>query len=267
MPGCALAGRIIFTVAGQDAHQPKYAIAIETSGSIGSVALGRGLDVLESRTFDAPRNHARDFLPTLDSLFRAYDVAPSNLQRVFVSIGPGSFTGLRIGVTAARMLALAAAHRGADPPAIVAVPSLEIIAQNALNLAEPPLHVAVILDAKRNHIYAGLFRRAEGAYLTQEEPRECAPLAFLAKCPNDTMLMGGGVSVHRERIESTGMPVLPDRLFTARAGTAYRLGLRRAQMGDYTPPRHLVPCYIRPPEAEERWLERHKTAHQRHPID
>ena len=103
-----------------------YGLAFETSGALGAVALGRGPDVLDVRQFSGPRRHAVEFLPTIDAICRSNAVTASQIERVYVSSGPGSFTGLRIGVTAARMISLANDAR------IVAVPTLEVIAQNAL---------------------------------------------------------------------------------------------------------------------------------------
>ncbi len=127
-------------------------LAIETSGRLGSVALGRGGGLLEERPFSVALSHARELLPTIRELCRDHAAAPAQITCVCVSAGPGSFTGLRVGVTCARMLALAT---GA---ATVAVPTLDVIAQNALRAARPPRHVAVLLDAKRKRVFAAAFR-------------------------------------------------------------------------------------------------------------
>ena len=127
------------------------ALAIETSGASGSVAIGRGRNLLGAQRFTRPRAHAAEFLPSIETLCREHGIKPAEIAWVFVSAGPGSFTGLRIGITAARTLALAVGAR------IVALPTLEVIAQNALDLAEPPPRVAVMLDAKRARVYTATF--------------------------------------------------------------------------------------------------------------
>ena len=130
-----------------------YALAFETSSAQGCVALGCGPKVLEAARFTKARAHAAEFLPTIDALCRAHDAEPQRIEWVFVSAGPGSFTGLRIGITAARMIALAVGAR------VVAIPTLEVIAQNALDSPTPPDQVAVILDAKRRRVYSATFAR------------------------------------------------------------------------------------------------------------
>src|SRR3972149_226432 len=137
----------------------EYGLAFETSCAVGSVAVGRGAEVLGARTLSRPKAHAVEFLPTVKALCEVHGVEPPSIQRVYVSAGPGSFTGLRIGVTAARMIALGVDAR------VVAVPTLEVIAQNALDTNPPPLHVAVVLDAKRSRVYAAAFVREGGAYV------------------------------------------------------------------------------------------------------
>jgi tRNA threonylcarbamoyladenosine biosynthesis protein TsaB len=260
-----------------------YDLALETSGAMGSVALGRGEDVLDARSFSAPLRHAIEFLPTVEALCRTYDARPEDIGRVYVSIGPGSFTGLRIGVTAARMIAFAGrqyAHssharqpaRPADSPdqhgpmpsaadapvTLVPVPTLDVIAQNAFALADPPPHLVVMLDAKRKRVYGAAFERKGSRYVATSEPAELDPASFLSGQPRNCGVIGEGVHQHRPVVEASGLDILPDSLYTPGAETVYRLGLELAKAGHLVHSRDLVPLYIRPPEAEEKWQARHQ---------
>jgi tRNA threonylcarbamoyladenosine biosynthesis protein TsaB len=229
-------------------------LAVETSSALGSIALGRGDRVLEVRKLSGPRRHAVEFMPTLAAICHTHTVAPASIRRVFVSSGPGSFTGLRIGVTAARMIGLANGAR------IVAVPTLEVIAQNAHGEAVPPERAAVVLDAKRGRVYAACFVREGGGYAPETDPIEVDPSPFLADCaakPGSCAVLGEGVLYHRDAVEASGMVVLSESLFAPRAEAVYRLGVARAAEGRFTEPRSLIPTYVRPPEAEEKWEERH----------
>jgi tRNA threonylcarbamoyladenosine biosynthesis protein TsaB len=230
----------------------KYALAFETSSSEVSVALGRGGDVLETRAFEGPKMHASDLLPTLDALCKARGIQPVDIGRVFVSAGPGSFTGLRIGITAARMIALAGAAR------ILGVPSLEVAAQNALEAPDPPRHVAVIIDAKRGRVFAGAFVLSGDAYLPVCEPVEAEPRVFLTELPRPAGILGEGVSRHRDSVDAAGLAVLPETLWAPRADVVYRMGRARAARGESDDPRSLVPVYLRPPEAAEKWEQRQR---------
>ena len=225
-------------------------LGMETSGVFGSVALGLGDTVCGTYEFATPRAHAVDFLPAIARLCGTHDVEPADLAYVFLSIGPGSFTGLRIGVSAARMIALSTHAK------IVGVPTLTVIAQNANLLPRPPASVTVLLDAKRQHVYAASFRRISGVYQCDAAAEEVDPVSFLATRPKDCAALGEGVMVHRGVAERCGLIVLPEELYRGRAETVYALGLRMAQNDEIVHPRMLEPDYIRRPEAEERWERR-----------
>lgn len=232
-------------------HETRYALeyglAFETSSAVGSVAIGRGAEVLESRTFSRPKAHAVEFLPTVKALCEAHSIETNRIERVFVSSGPGSFTGLRIGVTAARMIALGIGAR------VVGVPTLEVIAQNALDADPPPSRVAVVLDAKRNRVYTAAFIRQGGAYVATSEAIEADPFEFLSAQPQDCAVLGEGVLYHRPAIEKSNRRILPESHYCPRAETVYRLGFDRAERGEFASPHDFIPTYIRPPEAEEVW--------------
>lgn len=225
--------------------------ALETSGRVGSVAIARGPDVLAVSEFGANLRHAVELLPTLQRLCVTAGLPPSQLDEVYVSVGPGSFTGLRIGITAARTLAWSA---GA---AIVAVSTVDVIAQNALDHDPAPQALGVVLDAKRQRIFAAAMVKRGEFYERTGDPREWSPAAFVASLPPGSGLMGEGVAYHRDSLRSPDVEVLPEALNRARAEVVHRLGYRRALVGQYDDVRMLVPVYIRPPEAEEVWQRKH----------
>ena len=230
-----------------------YAVALDTSTARGSIALGRGAEILEARAFAGARQHAVEFLPCLAAVCRAHGVAPPEIRRVYVSIGPGSFTGLRIGLTAARIIALAT---GAS---IAGVGTLEVIAQNAAEMPGPPQQVAVILDAKRKRVYGAAFQWKGGKYLPDGEPAEVEPGTFLASQTPTCVVLGEGAILHPDAVNASGLTILPESLFAPRAKIVYRLGMARAVAGALIDRRSLTPHYVRPPEAEERWARRHAT--------
>jgi len=233
-------------------HGPSYGLAIETSCTIGSVALGCAGRLLAEHTFSGPRKHAVEFLAAVDTLCREHGVEPQQIGEVYVSYGPGSFTGLRMGVTAARTIAFAQeAH-------LIAVPTLEVIAQNALLLPDAPEGTAVILDAKRKRVYAATFVRQEGRFTPTSQPSEVDPAGFLAGQPEGTVVLGEGVITYRQTAASSGLQIAPAELHSPRAGVVYRLGHDLARRGVIVARRDLVPLYIRPPEAEERWAARQR---------
>ncbi len=228
-----------------------FHLAIETSGRVGSVCLGRGDEFLHAATFQTDLNHAVELLPTIDRLCRDAGIGPTDLQTIFVSGGPGSFTGLRIGITAARTLAWAADVK------TIRVPTLDVIAQNALSTDNPPDHVGVLLDAKRKAIYAAAYRRDDTGYVPINTPAERDPDEFLESIPRPCAILGEGIPYHQDAVDRSQLPILPAETFRARAEIVYQLGHARAATDQYDDPRDLIPIYIRRPEAEEVWEKRH----------
>src|SRR4051812_14993677 len=138
----------------------KRALAIETSGRIGSVALIDG-DSIEEAEFPHGLKHAAGLIPLIDRLCRERNLCPTDLSELYVSVGPGSFTGLRIGITLAKTLAFATGAK------LLAVPTLRVLAANA-----PPeaRHLVPVLDAKRDQIFTARFERTAGGGWVRREP-------------------------------------------------------------------------------------------------
>jgi len=239
-------------------------VAIETSCRRGSVALARGGDLVAAAEFSADQRHAAELLPSIDKLCRSAGWSPASIEQVHVSIGPGSFTGLRVAVTTARHLALAVDAR------IVAVPSLAVIAENVclVERGSPDSRidgpsddsnqprVAVILDAKRKQVYAGLFARRGDGHEPVGPPILTEPGPWLASIPRPLGVMGEGVAYHRTAIDAAGVLVLPEDSWLPRAECVHQIGWRLACAGRFTASHALVPLYIRRPEAEEIWEQR-----------
>jgi len=224
-------------------------IAIETSSRRGSVALAAGPDRVSVAAFTADFRHGVELLPSIDRLCRDAGWPPTSIQQIYVSVGPGSFTGLRVAITTARHLALAVGAR------VVAIDSLSVIAGNALALPVPNRspHLAVLLDAKRNQVYARLFERRGDEYAAAEPPVLVEPAAWLAKLPRPLAVMGEGIPYHRAAINAADVSVLPEDSWLPRAESVHRLGWRLAAAGGFTPASKMIPLYLRRPEAEEIW--------------
>jgi tRNA threonylcarbamoyladenosine biosynthesis protein TsaB len=221
-------------------------LAIETSGREGSVALGLRRETVATASFRSDRGHGAELVPTIAALFESAGWPAVSLDACFVSVGPGSFTGLRIGITLARTLAWSVGVR------LVSVPTMEVIASNALELLDAPEHIAVVLDAKRGNVYGGLLRRVDGAYACIESPHETDVASWLRDAPRPLAAAGDGVTVHRQTLERVGATILPVALWTPRADAVLRLGWRLADAGRFVEATTLVPVYIRLPSAVEK---------------
>ena len=241
------------------------ALAIETSGRLGSVALAvDGRAVAEDR-FPHGLQHAAEIIPRIDTLCRRQGWTPKEIDEVYVSTGPGSFTGLRIGVTLAKTLALATGAR------LVAVPSARVLAHNA-----PPeaRHVVIVLDAKREQVFTARLVRsrprtasgggggggagagvAEDDWSFEAEPELSTLAAALAAAPRPVYLIGEGIPHHQKFVPPGDAAVVstPPESWVARAAVVARIGYEMANEGRFTAPDALLPVYIRKPEAEEKW--------------
>ncbi|HQE41604.1 MAG TPA: tRNA (adenosine(37)-N6)-threonylcarbamoyltransferase complex dimerization subunit type 1 TsaB [Phycisphaerae bacterium] len=224
-------------------------LLMDTSGKTGAVGLATGTEVLTATHLPGVMRHAAELLPTIETLLRGVNWAPDSLTDVFLTIGPGSFTGLRLGVSVARTLAWSAGAR------IVAVPTLDVLARNAL-AENPPPHVAVVLDAKRGQAFMACFEHRQGQYVTVLDACLDEPRAFLVRCPRPLAVLGEGLAVHGPAVAESGAVMLPPERWPGRAEHVFALGIQQARAGGYTPPGDLVPRYIRRPEMEERWEKR-----------
>lgn len=229
------------------------ALAIETSGREGSIAVARSGSTLAVDHFPHGLKHAAEMVSRLDALCRGQGWLPADVEEVYVSVGPGSFTGLRIGVTVAKTLALATGAR------IVAVSSAEVLARNAPTEAT---NVVTVLDAKRDQIFTARYARPPGVAWAEAEPARLDSLtAVLARAPRPVHLVGEGIPYHEKFLPpgDTTVIVAPPDLWRARAEVIVELGHAAARAGRFSDPDTLTPTYIRMAEAQERWEAAHGT--------
>lgn len=164
-------------------------LAIETSANLCSVALMHDREISEI-VVSEPRGHTRHLLPAIDRLLIDAGLTLSRLDAIAVTTGPGSFTGLRIGIGVAQGLAY-----GADLP-VVPLSSLATLAQGAIRarkLLSDDVAVAV-LDARMNEVYWGLYRVAGELVVAVRPDRVDAPHAVTAgaELPSGSRCIGLG---------------------------------------------------------------------------
>jgi len=145
--------------------QKPLILAVETSGRMGSVAIAIGKKMLAEKIFSRSIRHSSQIFPAIASLLETFSRKPKEIDHVYISIGPGSFTGLRIAVALAKTMHLANAAK------IVAVDTLDVIAANASDYIQKktPLtchseqseesldKIAAILDAKRGQFFIAAY--------------------------------------------------------------------------------------------------------------
>jgi len=230
-------------------------LAIETSGTQPSVALLRGETLVAERRARASRPGSETLLPAIDALLRRAGFELARVDAFAVCAGPGSFTGLRVGIATVKGLAF-----GSQVP-IAAVGTLAALALRAPRTRDP---IVAVVDARRDEVYAASFARdgdalesgalSEGLYDTEE---------LAALLPARCVLVGDGVAVCGERLRAAlgpGVRLLPPPRGRARARDVGLLGLRLLERGEGLDPAELVPRYVRRAEAEVR-----RTGHRTEP--
>jgi tRNA threonylcarbamoyladenosine biosynthesis protein TsaB len=226
------------------------ALAIETSSRIGSIASVADGVVIEEKQFEHGLQHAAQIIPIIDALVRAQHWTPRDVEELYVSAGPGSFTGLRIGITLAKTLALATGVK------LVAVPTVGVLVENAPADAS---HVVIVLDAKRDQIFTARFERSESQWVEREPAHLDSLAAMLARAARPVHLLGEGIPYHEKFIDrqDPGVIVTPPAVWRPRASVVAAIGHAMARRNEFTHPDHLRPIYIRRPEAEEKWQKLH----------
>lgn len=236
-----------------------HILAVETSGRRGSLALAIGDALVDEVGFATDRERARDLLPCADELVRKHGVAPSDIDEVHISNGPGSFTGLRIAVTFARHMALATGAK------LRAVPTLDVIAANALALASPPACVIPMLDAKKDQVFAAAFLLKDGEYECVASARMVPPVEFVEAqiaqvYDSSCMLLGEGLQHHEKKFEvlvtQGDVQFGANELWWPHASRVIEIGRWLVKRDGFTDAHSLVPDYVRRPEAEEIWEKR-----------
>ena len=226
-------------------------LVIETSSRVGSVAIATTNDLVKAERLPGLMRHAGELMPAIDAMLKEAGWPADSLTDVYISVGPGSFTGLRIAVTVARTLAWSIGAR------IVAVPTVDGLSRNALVATPRPEHVAVILDAKQAQVFAAAFSLRNGEYEKVIDAHMAPPAEFLARCPRPLAVLGEGIPYHRPAIDAAGVDVLHEDLWWPRAEHVLTVGRALASAGRFTPGGELLPLYIRRPEAEEKWERLH----------
>jgi tRNA threonylcarbamoyladenosine biosynthesis protein TsaB len=218
--------------------RPGTSIAIETSCRQGGLALGLDDQLARVVAFDAASRHATTLVARLKSLLEEAALRPTELAELYVSIGPGSFTGVRVGVTVARTLA-----QVAPDLRCVAVPTALAVAHRAAQMEWR--HLAVILDARGGGVHASLFARQGEEIVPAGEPMVATAEEFLAAAPRPLLLTGEGLDYHP--ITGPEITSVAPAMRLPTAECVWHVGRQMAAGGQFTDYRRLLPIYVRDP--------------------
>ncbi|WP_457651390.1 tRNA (adenosine(37)-N6)-threonylcarbamoyltransferase complex dimerization subunit type 1 TsaB [Rhodocaloribacter sp.] len=222
-------------------------LAIETATDVCGVALMEDARVTVSLTLARPRMHAEQLVSLIRDALRYGGLEAGALGAVAVSMGPGSYTGLRIGVSTAKGLALAV---GAQ---LVGVPSLEALAATAAPAADPGDVVCAAFNARRDEVYAAAFRVGADAGLTPLAETTALPARDLpawlpVQAAGRLRLVGEGAPAAAEVLApvwGARLRTLPPDAFAPDAAATARLGRARLARGETEDPAAFEPFYLK----------------------
>ena len=218
-------------------------LAVDTTGAHGSVGIVEGeelLSLIGSR--EASPRHAESLLPTIDQLLRLHSLRLEEIDGFAVAVGPGSFTGLRIGIAAVEGLSFAAGKPAAGVSALEAT---------AFRFRHLDGLIVPLIEAYRGEVYGAAYRARKGVLHLEVEPSCATAAAFLASLPEAPSLIAGtAILRHRETIRAhAGAALVADPSFFLAEEIA-RLGLARLLAGGAASLGSLAPLYVRRAEAE-----------------
>ena len=220
---------------------PKF-LLIDTSGNPGVVAIAENDTVRASRSLDKARRHARDLAPVLAQLLQEQLWRPEDISAVVACCGPGSYTGLRVGLITAKTFAFATGCR------LLGIGTFFAIAfQAAAEIVD------VIADAQQDKIYVQRFQRQPPA----QAAREITPLQilhvtdWLKSLTPEVWVSGPGLALHRSRLPGY-VRLAAESLWQVQPESLLRLGLDRLSRDERDDWATLEPLYLRPSSAEEK---------------
>lgn len=226
-------------------------LGVETSGMTGAIALRRDGRTAEFVSLQqSGRRHAQTLISEVDAMLRRADVTSRQLDVVSVSIGPGSFTGLRVGVVFAKSLAYAVGCR------LVAVDTFRAIAAAC---PKEISEVFVVSDAQRNDLFVGRYCRRNsaidparvGEIGIESVDSFCRKLNEFDAMRTEVAISGSAAAIVHSAMSSS-VRILSPEFQLPRADFIAELGEQQALAGDLSDPWQLEPFYLRRSAAEEK---------------
>lgn len=215
-------------------------LAIDTSALTATAAVLCGETIVGEMSFTTSLTHSQTIMPMIDSLLSRASLTIADIDLFACSTGPGSFTGLRIGIGTIKGLAYGLGKK------VCAVSTLEALAHN---VAFSDCIIAPIMDARRGQVYNALYKWENGELVCVKEPRALSVEELCAEIDTDAVFTGDGVKVHREKIRALmgeRARFAPPQHCLQRASSVAVAALNKEGID----PASLTAVYLRKPQAE-----------------
>ncbi len=225
-------------------------LAIDTSTRTGSVAVSRDREVLGEILLNVRNTHSERLLLLVSQLLSDTGVSLKEIDAFATALGPGSFTGLRVGIATIKGLAMATGKP------VIGISSLQIL---AMNVPLAPHLICPLFDARKKEVYAGLYHWQAGGAEPLRADAVLAPDRLLESLDGDIIFLGEGAWAYRTLLIARmgdRAHLIPRSLSLPRASLACALAHERYQGGQTVSLERLAPAYVRPSEAEIAWSAR-----------
>lgn len=232
-------------------------LALEFSGKLGSIAAALGNGEIHERALATVGRHSAEAPAACAELLASLGARTRDVTICAFSQGPGSFTGLRVAATMARMLAFTNRAR------IVAVPTLELLALHARDYAAlpPGTAIAAARPARPERVFAAIYDIQAGDRLHElHAAREYELAALLAALPRACRVTGDALDLHEPAFAQAGAVCVSPEFRRPGAGRVLAAARQRARLGAFCEPADASPLYLRPPECEEVYEARRAAA-------
>jgi tRNA threonylcarbamoyladenosine biosynthesis protein TsaB len=227
-------------------------LGIDTATRQTSVALGTEQGPTAQMALSVARSHEEIVAPAIKQLLTWSDTSLSQLGGIAVGIGPGLFTGLRVGVETARTLAQVLAAP------IVGIPSLDVL---AFPLREARRPIGAVIDARRGEVFVGFYRPVPGGVTRTNEPMVVSPDGLVAELEaraEEVVLVGDGALRYRRELSRLRGQIefASPSLAYPQAASLVELSVPRLEREEFDRLFDVVPLYLRKSDAEIAWDKR-----------
>jgi len=226
-------------------------LGIDTSTSCGSVGLIADDEVISEHLLNIPVTHSERLLGAIEFVLSEARCPIDQIEGWAITLGPGSFTGLRIGVSTVKGLAFATGKP------VAGISTLDVLASQ---IAPTSYLICPILDARKKEVYTAFYRYGEeGSLRRQSEYQAIPPEDLVRKIKEQTILAGDGVRTYRDFLLNRlgSFAILPSAPFrVSRGSMVAKLGMELLRRGEHLKLSAFSPLYVRPPEAETKWQEK-----------
>lgn len=223
-------------------------LGIESATARVGCAIGGHEGVLASAHSSRGRRHAEALAPQIEFIAEQAGITLREIGAVAVDVGPGLYTGLRVGVTTA--LSIATTLR----VPMIGVTSLDLLAFPA---ALTDRKIVAAVDARRGEVFHASYRPVPGGVQRISEPAVAGPDDLVAAIEADgepVLMVGDGAAIHAERFRGThGVEFADESLAHPSAGSLVALAHARALREEFVRPDEIEPLYLRRPDAEAKW--------------